>query len=71
MVQQVGGTAKQVRNALENYQKARMAFISEVGTLMKKRDPLVLQSFMEADIVSLLMKPLIQGELSLRQFWGK
>jgi len=31
---------------------------------MKKRDPLVLQTFMEADIVSLLMKPLIQDSIA-------
>eukprot|EP00959_Pyramimonas_sp_CCMP1952_P261435 5466169-Pyramimonas_sp.AAC.2 len=60
----VGGAAKQVRQALENYQIARMAFISEVGTLMKKKDPLVLQTFMQADIVSLLMKPLIQDTIA-------
>eukprot|EP00854_Cymbomonas_tetramitiformis_P011901 gene11901-14054_t len=56
----IGGTPKLVQAALFDYQKARMAFMDSVQTLLDKEDPDVLKVFLEADILSLLACPLIQ-----------
>lgn len=52
---------KMVYETLVEYQKARVAFIDSVGTLLQKDDPVVLQTFLDADLVGLLTRPLIQG----------
>ena len=56
-----GGVGKMVYETLVDYQKARVAFIDSVGTLLQKDDPMVLQTFLDADLVGLLTRPLIQG----------